>query len=172
MTSSPGITNAGDHQGRAFVYELSPSIQQTATLTSGRASQFGAALGFGINGELLLVGSFEHADVLEPADGSDWRLSVGILAAGSPTSFAISRGSRRAAACTVGRSVVQIFNRGENTMFSAPATVGTSASLSDDGLWGAFGASGDATNATGINPARTDQSAEDSGAVYLYRESR
>ncbi len=76
---------------------------------------------------------------------------------------------------------VYLFNRSENrwsqqTYIKASNTeagdnFGWSVSLSDDGNSLAVGADGEASNATGINGDQLNNSANDSGAVYLFNRS-
>jgi len=62
----------------------------------------------------------------------------------------------------------QVYVKASNT--SAGDSFGSGLALSDDGLTLAIGASLEDSNATGINGDQTNDSAVDSGAVYIYRE--
>ncbi|MCC5827599.1 FG-GAP repeat protein [Alkalimonas sp.] len=61
----------------------------------------------------------------------------------------------------------QAYIKASNT--AASASFGSSVALSADGNTLVVGASGEASNATGINGDQSDTSAQASGAVYLYR---
>jgi hypothetical protein len=124
---------------------------------SNSSSEFGAAMALSADGNTLAVGA-----PYEPSN------AVGVNGDQNNTS-AIWAGAVYVFTRTSGSWVQDVYLKASNT--DAFNQFGSSISLSSDGTTLAVGAPGEDSNAIGIDGDQTDDSAADSGAVYIFSRS-
>jgi len=166
-TKATGLDNDEPSSGAVYVFSRAPgsaSWSQTAFLKGSHSDAldaFGVSLALSSDGRLLVVGSErddrlatgEHAPSLTCAQpGPDE-----ICDAGSVDIFV-----KDAVGVWSHDSYLRASISDANDLF------GSSLALSGDGAWLAVGAAGEDSAGSGVNGDATDNSAPESGAVYLF----
>ncbi|MEW8100635.1 MAG: hypothetical protein AB2785_02585 [Candidatus Thiodiazotropha endolucinida] len=124
---------------------------------SRNSDRFGSSVSLAADGNTLAVGAPEEDSNATGIDGNQADIS------------AISSGAVYVFTRSDGTWAQQAYLKASNT--GAADTFGTSVSLAADGNTLAVGASGEDSNATGINGNQTDNSDRASGAVYVFARS-
>jgi cysteine-rich repeat protein len=144
-------------KGAAFVYARSGvAWSQSASLKPSNAGGlFGNAIALSADGSRVAIGASNESSNATGVGGDPG--NTGALLAGATYVFAAAGKSWNQ------QSYVKAFNTDAGDFF------GTSVSLSGDGGLLAVGAWLESSNATGINGNQVDNSANESGAVYIYQ---
>ncbi len=157
INSDGGSDNAGDSGAvYVFVYNENGWVRQ-AYIKAGNAGtgdRFGSAVSLSDDGNTLAVGSPEedgNATGVNADTGSDSKSNSG-------AGYLFHRNGND----WIQQAYIKASNTGAGDRF------GHALSLSGDGTTLAVGAWGENSAATGVNGAEKDNSAADSGAVYLY----
>jgi len=149
--------HAEDGRGEAHVFLLSGGAYGLeASLVASNADsldRFGASVALSAAGDLLVVGAPREDSSARGIDGNEGNDS----ATDAGAAYLFSRSGTWSQ-----MNYVKASNTDANDFF------GESAALSDDGGVLAIGAGGEASNATGIDGNEDNDSANNSGAVYLY----
>lgn len=169
-TAASGLDDDEQGSGAAYIFSRSASgssWSQSAFIKGSHSDTldlFGASLALSADGHTLAVGS--------PRDDSDASGNhVAALSCGAPVAGAV---------CDVG--AVDIYSRGlagdwSHAAYLRPAAFdsedlfGTAVALSSNGAQLAVSATGEDSAATGIDGDATDDSAPESGAVYVFTRS-
>jgi len=135
---------------------LSPWLQQAYAKADNTNSEdrFGYSVALSADGTTLVVGA--------PAEDSK---ATGVNADAADNSV-LSSGAVYVFTRSAGGWVQQAYVKASNT--GAGDAFGASVALSADGNMLAVGAHGEASSATGVNGAQADDSASNSGAVYVF----
>jgi len=152
------IDNSADRSGAVYVFSRSGTTwsQQAYVKASntGASDQFGWVVSLAADGSTLTVGAYAEASSATGIDGNQADNS----ASGSGAVYVFSRSGTTWSQ----QAYVKASNTATGDFF------GWTVSLAADGNTLAVGALSEASNVTGINGDQTDNSADRSGAVYVF----
>ena len=154
--------NSAENAGAAYVFErdsVGAWTQQAYTKASNTDAddRFGAAVALSGNGTTLAVGAPHEASAATGVNGNQTDNSAAY--AGTVYVYTRDNGGQWSQ-----QAYVKASNTDEGDVF------GGSVALSADGKTMAVGASGEDSDATGVNGDQTDSSALGSGAVYIFHQ--
>ncbi len=149
--------NSANNSGAVYVFARREEVwAQEAYIKASNTEEddrFGTSISLSSDGNTLVVGAINESSNATGVDGEDNN-----LASGSGAVYVFTRREEVWAQ----EAYIKASNTGGNDEF------GTSISLSSDGSTLAVGAINESSNATGVNGDQGDNSANNSGAVYLY----
>jgi hypothetical protein len=152
--------NSADNSGAVYVSDAfrGPSLEQylKASNTGGN-DNFGVSVALSSDGSTLAVGAYREASNATGVDGNQ--------ADNSGRENGAVYVFRRTGSTWAQEAYIKASNSGTFDQF------GWSLALSSDGSTLAVGASGEDSNATGVDGNQADNSASNSGAVYVFRHT-
>jgi hypothetical protein len=153
--------NSATDSGAVYVFTRAGSVwSQQAYLkasNTGASDRFGSSVAISSDGGTLAVGAYYEDSNATGINGNQ--------ADNSATESGAVYVFTRSGSVWSQQAFVKASNTGASDQF------GSSVALSDDGGTFAVGAPAEASNATGINGNQADNSAIDSGAVYVFTRS-
>lgn len=153
-------SNSASNSGAVYIYvQVSGSWVRQAYLKASNtdaSDDFGSALAISEDGNTLAVGADSEASAATGINGNQTDNSAG--SAGAVYVF-----TRTGSTWTQ-----QAYVKASNTEAMVTDTFGFSVALSADGNFLAVGAPGEDSNSTGVNGNQADNSAPESGAVYVF----
>ena len=155
--------NSANESGAVYVFTRANGAWAQQAYVKASNTEAGDSFGFRLalsgDGNTLAVGAFSEDSSANGINGD--QANNGASGAGAVYVFA------RAAGVWSQQAYVKASNT-ETVFFETADAFGISVALSDDGNTLAVGASFEDSNATGVNGTQTDNSARQSGAVYVF----
>ncbi|HFE31694.1 MAG TPA: integrin [Gammaproteobacteria bacterium] len=165
--SVSGVTLDQFFQPNQFSYTATVGYVTSSITVTATTADVGATIT--VNG--VAIGADNTSQSITLIEGINLDISIVVTASDSSTVTYIITITRQFAAAFAQQAYIKASNTGAGDLSGYGDWFGSSVALSDDGDTLAVGAPGEESTATGIGGDQTDNSADFSGAVYLFTRS-